>query len=270
MPTPGGPGLQLTPNTRLDNQGGTFNFHNGNNQDSAGPSLFTITPPATAVTAQSGFFDPSIYGLQTPVDATPYNITYGRNMGGPAVINGDALVNGPATPPSSSGVALSNNPQTSMQLLSTTVPNSTQTLGQLFASNGFTPSQAQAYVTSLLSKNTYFDPSSGNYLTNLSGSNGLISSDQVFYGMAYATHNFTASSGPDTVTVQGAVCAYGGNPANYSPSTPSTYPGGDGTGTLAMQGTQVNFVYDPTYLGAAVRVYANKYIPATRLFLAVY
>lgn len=74
--------------------------------------------------------------------------------------------------------------------------------------------------------------------------------DQVFFGMVYAWGDFRADVGTtNTVTVQGALVAYGNNPENFDNSNTATYPGHGEGGTVSLKGKNINFIYDPSYLG---------------------
>jgi hypothetical protein len=184
---------------------------------------------------------------------------------------------GPSTDPSASsgdtgltgGVGIDNIATTAQALMNMQLPGTNQTLGQYFGSQQYSQQEALAYITSVLSKNSTYDSTTGKYVTNLQGTRAISKGDQAFYGMVFANHDFHAAGGAYSVTVQGAVVAYGGNPANYTQGTVTTYPGADGTGIVDMQGQDVNFIYDPTYLGGIARVYCQTYVPATRLYFSL-
>lgn len=188
--------------------------------------------------------------------------------------SGGSTTGGIAAPANSTGltgtVQIQDIGQMALQLLNGPAPGQPgRTLAQMFGDAGYSPQAALGYVTTLLSKNATKE--SGQIAINLAVPAPPGVHDQVFYGMVYACHDFQASAGSDnSVTVQGVVVAYGGNPATYQPGQSLTYPGADSTGNLAMSGKYVNLIYDPTYLGVLARANSNMYVKSSRVFLVNY
>lgn len=112
-------------------------------------------------------------------------------------------------------------------------------------SYGFSSWEARALVTKLLTKNTeregyqykIIPPSSPDY-------DGLDAGDSLIKGVIYTWGNFNADVHGGSITLRGAVVAYGGNPGSQKPGENKD------SGKVAISnGKFVNIIYDPNYLG---------------------
>jgi hypothetical protein len=94
----------------------------------------------------------------------------------------------------------------------------------------------------------------GNYVVDPSHLTAVSDQDETFYGLIYAYKNVNVNAGnSNSVAIQGAVVAWGGDPTQYQAGNSSTYPGQQagyaGTGNVSITGQSVAMTYDPSYLG---------------------
>jgi len=111
-------------------------------------------------------------------------------------------------------------------------------------------SQSRQIATKLLTKNTITEQGYGKYKTYRiisplsSGWQDINPADSKVKGVVYTWKNFRTDLSSGSLTLQGAMVAYGGNPASEDPGSSKD------SGVISINnGRYVNIVYDPNYIG---------------------
>jgi hypothetical protein len=73
--------------------------------------------------------------------------------------------------------------------------------------------------------------------------NGITSTDSILKGVVYTWQNFNADIPNGSLTIRGALVAYGGDPLSQLPGA-----GGSSGKVNVANGKYVHFIYDPDYL----------------------
>ncbi len=137
-----------------------------------------------------------------------------------------------------------NSQKASYNILKTNADKS-MTLGDILMNNyKFTSKESMEMVMKVLMKNS---ESSGNGYNLISPSslsfNGISASDSILKGVVYTWQNVNADVSNGSLTIRGALVAYGGDPSSQLPG------GGGSSGRVSIaNGKYVNFIYDPDYL----------------------
>ncbi len=114
----------------------------------------------------------------------------------------------------------------------------------LAAQFGYDSSQAQNLALKLLTKNTIGDGISGYAIIapNSAGWCDVVPRDSNVKGIIYTWKNFNADVDGGSLTLRGAVVAYGGDPGSQEPGE------GSADGEIHIKGSQCfNLIYDPNY-----------------------
>jgi len=120
----------------------------------------------------------------------------------------------------------------------------------LSAKYSYDLSQSRQIATKLLTKNTIVEQSYGYYKTYRIISpvspqwQDISASDSKVKGVVYTWKNFTSDLASGSLTIQGAMVAYGGNPGKQEPGSTKD------SGKISINnGRYVNIIYDPNYIG---------------------
>jgi hypothetical protein len=109
---------------------------------------------------------------------------------------------------------------------------------------GYSDSQAQTVVLKLLTTNSKLDPS-GFILTapGAAGWEDISFTDSTIQGIIYTWRNFNADCDGGSLTIRGALVAYGGDPFTQRPGEDH-----NGGSIAITNGDIIDIIYDPNYL----------------------
>ncbi|MHC9544355.1 MAG: hypothetical protein AB9903_32980 [Vulcanimicrobiota bacterium] len=111
-------------------------------------------------------------------------------------------------------------------------------------------SQSRQIATKLMTKNTMIEQGNGlnkmyRIISPVSGQwQDITPADSKVKGVVYTWKNFSTDLSSGSLTLQGAMVAYGGNPAREDPGSSK-----DSGAISISNGRYVNIIYDPNYIG---------------------